>query len=307
MISLAIPTYNHAHLIPKLLQSCVDAGPLVREILVCDDCSTDETPKVLESWASRVPHLKLFRNARNLGVTRTVNFLVSEVTAPDFLHIASDDWFFPERLTELYNWKQSNALDVCFGKYCHEVTGNLQAFVHRGWAQGSYANKRDEFATLISHDLYMFLGAALFSTKLFSERPFFDVGLEEAIEFGDSKTFRALDFDLMLGLSQRSDVSFGFLDEYVSVFRIDDGQLSSAKNYDLTGRAAVEYAELILRHLSSETSARLRPFLAQMRELLLYKCMRYEEHVEQQGLVANRGYTDKVRQGLRALNEATGS
>ena len=82
-VSIVIPTYNRAHQLLKLLKSldCL-RKTLPEEVVVVDDCSTDNTRSVVKSWAEEhhsfdVRYVKSNKNggpakARNLGIENAV-------------------------------------------------------------------------------------------------------------------------------------------------------------------------------------------------------------------------------------------
>src|ERR1700692_2323631 len=69
--SVIIPAYNHCAVTMRCLRSIADTwfDTLRIEIIVVDDCSTDETPAVLAS----IPGITVVRNATNQGFIRSCN------------------------------------------------------------------------------------------------------------------------------------------------------------------------------------------------------------------------------------------
>ena len=51
-VSFIVPAFNEAATIAEVLER-VEALDLDKQIVVVDDGSTDDTPRVLEEWASR--------------------------------------------------------------------------------------------------------------------------------------------------------------------------------------------------------------------------------------------------------------
>ncbi len=78
LLSVTIPTYNRADLLQETMLSVIrqaEAAHLAGnvEVVVCDNASTDETPKVVEDLRTqtKVP-IQYHRNASNLGAVRNV-------------------------------------------------------------------------------------------------------------------------------------------------------------------------------------------------------------------------------------------
>ena len=67
MITLVIPCFNEAGNIEALVQEAFDLLPetLLGELIVVDDCSTDDSTVRLEALRARHPRLRILRHARN--------------------------------------------------------------------------------------------------------------------------------------------------------------------------------------------------------------------------------------------------
>ena len=101
-ITVFIPNYNHARFIGAALQSLATQTRAPDEILVVDDGSTDDSIAVIESFAARLPQLRLLRNAQNIGVCPTINRALAEAQSTHVVCLSADDWFEPtfiERMT----------------------------------------------------------------------------------------------------------------------------------------------------------------------------------------------------------------
>ena len=96
MISIIIPTYNRASLLPQAIESVLKQTYLGWELLVVDDGSTDNTEEVLQRYLSskiryvKCPHLGLPAIARNVGIR--------EARGEWIAFLDSDDIWLPERL-----------------------------------------------------------------------------------------------------------------------------------------------------------------------------------------------------------------
>jgi len=102
-LSIILPTYNRAHLLRKWLNNIYQSPPA--EVIIVDDCSTDNTPKVAASFPA-----KYIRNETNKGVTYS-NFIgLTHVTSKFVLFSADDDSIRPDALEKL-----RNNLDNSFG------------------------------------------------------------------------------------------------------------------------------------------------------------------------------------------------
>ena len=68
MISVAMTTYNGARYIKEQLDSILNQSVPVDEIVIMDDCSTDETVEIIKSYQDR--RINLTVNSTNQGYIR---------------------------------------------------------------------------------------------------------------------------------------------------------------------------------------------------------------------------------------------
>ena len=87
-VSVCVPTYNRAGLLRGCLESILAQTFADFELLVLDNCSTDETPEVVRSV--RDARLVAHRNDRNIGPFANMNRAI-EMARGEFICIAHDD------------------------------------------------------------------------------------------------------------------------------------------------------------------------------------------------------------------------
>lgn len=66
VVSVCVPTYNNGPFIVETLQSILNQSYRQLEIIIVDDCSTDDTVEKLSTLSD--PRIKIYRNAANLGM-----------------------------------------------------------------------------------------------------------------------------------------------------------------------------------------------------------------------------------------------
>jgi glycosyltransferase involved in cell wall biosynthesis len=70
-LSVAMCTYNGAIFLPAQLESIARQERLPDELVIGDDCSTDDSVAVLEAFADRAPFpVRLHVNDHNVGSTK---------------------------------------------------------------------------------------------------------------------------------------------------------------------------------------------------------------------------------------------
>lgn len=92
-VSVVIPTYNRAHLLPRAVRSALATLEPGDEVVVADDGSTDATAAALAPFGDRVRHLVLPH--RGAGPTR--NDGAAAARGPLLAFLDSDDEWFPDK------------------------------------------------------------------------------------------------------------------------------------------------------------------------------------------------------------------
>lgn len=78
-LSVIMPCYNEAESLPDILNK-VRAITIDKEIIVIDDCSSDDTPNVLANEQRNDPNLRVIRHERNRGKGAAVRTGIAAAT-----------------------------------------------------------------------------------------------------------------------------------------------------------------------------------------------------------------------------------
>lgn len=109
-VSVCIVAYNHGRYINDCLASVigqhVDAD---LEVLVGDDCSTDQTRQIISAYAERYPGLvfPVFHD-KNIGGSNNYQHLVSKATGDYIAHLDGDDYWLPGKLAAQVRFLEAN-------------------------------------------------------------------------------------------------------------------------------------------------------------------------------------------------------
>ncbi|HVX68024.1 MAG TPA: glycosyltransferase family 2 protein [Bryobacteraceae bacterium] len=93
-ISVVIPTYNRAHLISEAIESALSQEPPVREVIIVDDGSTDNTAEVVAGFKDRVRYIR----QDNGGPSCARNRGIREARYTWIGLLDSDDWWLPGKV-----------------------------------------------------------------------------------------------------------------------------------------------------------------------------------------------------------------
>jgi len=104
LVSVIMPTYNHAKFIGKAIDSVLNQTYKNLELIVIDNYSDDDTEKIVDSYEDkRIIYLK-FRNNGIIAASRNHGIKHSHGDYIAFLD--SDDWWYPEKLKVVANYFQ---------------------------------------------------------------------------------------------------------------------------------------------------------------------------------------------------------
>ena len=120
-ISVCVVAYNHGRYIGDCLASVV--GQQVDadlEILVGDDCSTDETRRIIGGYAEKYPgRVHPVFHPRNIGGTRNYQILIGKAEGDYIAHLDGDDYWLPEKLAEQIAFLEKNP--NCVAVYANAI------------------------------------------------------------------------------------------------------------------------------------------------------------------------------------------
>jgi glycosyltransferase involved in cell wall biosynthesis len=98
LVSVIIPTYNRAHLLPRALESVLGQTLEDFEVLIVDDGSTDDTADLVERYAAEDGRVCYLRQPANRGVSAARNRGLREARGEFVAFLDSDDEWFPSKL-----------------------------------------------------------------------------------------------------------------------------------------------------------------------------------------------------------------
>jgi glycosyltransferase involved in cell wall biosynthesis len=196
-IALCIPAYNAAWCLPRLLESAINQLIPFNEILVYDDCSTDNTSEVAERFGARV-----IKGDINRGCSYGKNKL-AEFANSDWLHFHDADDELITNFTTLANrWiKRDKSPDVVLFDYEYRDNQSKQLINVRRF--DSQSLKSDPVHYALSEQINPFCG--LYRRDRFLEAGGYDcdplVLFNEDCAFHISLALYGLSFDCEQELS----------------------------------------------------------------------------------------------------------
>ncbi len=117
MVSVVMPAYNCAQYVAEAIRSVLGQTHRNLELIVIDDCSSDDTFSILQGFASQDARVRPFRNERNLGVAATRNRGISLAAGEYVALLDSDDRWHPEKLDLQLRCAQATGAELIYTSY----------------------------------------------------------------------------------------------------------------------------------------------------------------------------------------------
>jgi glycosyltransferase involved in cell wall biosynthesis len=111
LLSLVVPVYNVAPYLPRCLESLAALNPPADEIIVVDDGSTDECPRILADFGPRLLQMRVIRQ-ENGGLSAARNTALDVATGKYLAFVDSDDFVSPDAYAEALRLAQEEDLDI---------------------------------------------------------------------------------------------------------------------------------------------------------------------------------------------------
>lgn len=136
--SIIIPVYNNFHLMNKALDSLKNQEYSNFELIIIDDCSTDNSYEKIADYINGMPYeIKIIRNLKNLGPGLSRNEGIKVVTGNYILFIDSDDYVDKNLLSLLNKILLKKKYDIVLFDTYFEKNGKLEiAKFNYGLQQG---------------------------------------------------------------------------------------------------------------------------------------------------------------------------
>ena len=103
-VSLCIAAYNAADSVGRAIESAInqrqDSSIEIAEILVYDDCSTDNTADIISGYCSSYPLIQLIKGGENRGAGAARQELLEAATGEFLLFFDDDDCSVPTRMID---------------------------------------------------------------------------------------------------------------------------------------------------------------------------------------------------------------
>ncbi|MFM0597985.1 glycosyltransferase family 2 protein [Paraburkholderia dilworthii] len=138
LLSYIVLSYNYEHYIDSTIRSILEQTVQDFEIVVVDDCSRDNSVRVVRSFGD--PRIRILQNEQNMGGAASYNRAVEAARGKWLVNLDADDWIASDKAeVQLAAVEKDPSLDV-IGTYVaffdqdggpHEAGQQLEAIVNQ--------------------------------------------------------------------------------------------------------------------------------------------------------------------------------
>ena len=116
LVSIIMPSWNTSKFIAESIQCVVDQNYQNWELLIVDDCSTDDTNEKVEPFLSD-SRIKYLQNDKNSGAALTRNKAMREAQGEWIAFLDSDDLWMPDKLDKQVKFMVDNGYILSYTEY----------------------------------------------------------------------------------------------------------------------------------------------------------------------------------------------
>ena len=129
LVSIVMPSYNTAGYIRESIESVLYQSYPYWELIIVDDCSTDNTDEIVKPYLTddRIRYLK---NEKNSGAAVSRNYALREAKGKWIAFLDSDDLWHPKKLEKQIEFMMSNGYKFTCTDYRIQLNGEWLPYVY---------------------------------------------------------------------------------------------------------------------------------------------------------------------------------
>lgn len=200
LVTVICSCYNHSEYVLKSLDAVTNQTYPNVELIVVDDCSSDNSIEIIENWTRNKPKVLFIKNSKNLGLNRSFNHAMKSASGKYFMDLAADDILLPnciETLVKSFEKNPDLAMVYSNAETINEKDEVKETFFNKAQtAKIKTAIQDDFYQNILANSTYMCSVSALYNRNIFDTLN----GYDENLYFED--------FDYWLRISRKHPVEF---------------------------------------------------------------------------------------------------
>lgn len=170
-VSVIVPMYMVESYLPRCIDSVLSQDFMDYELILVDDGSPDECPRICDEYAKQDARIKVIHKKNGGSVSaRQAGFAVSK--GKYILLVDSDDWLMPHAISTLYKYAEQGSYDIVRG--CNRRVYDDGSFtIERGhFYNGEVVGSEQYLEKMITAEFETYLWGAIYKRELFSKETF---------------------------------------------------------------------------------------------------------------------------------------
>lgn len=115
LVSVIMPSWNTSNFIAESIQSVIDQTYENWELIIVDDCSTDNTDEVVAKFTDK--RIRYFKNEKNSGAALSRNRALRDARGEWIAFLDSDDLWNPDKLEHQINFMNEHGYTLSYTEY----------------------------------------------------------------------------------------------------------------------------------------------------------------------------------------------
>ncbi|MBR3220483.1 glycosyltransferase family 2 protein, partial [Candidatus Saccharibacteria bacterium] len=127
--SVVVPIYNTAEYLPRCLDSLAKQSLDSFEVILVDNNSTDDSPKIIKEYCKNFPDIFTSLKVKKSGASAARNAGIRVATGEYLVFVDSDDYVSLDMLEKIVTTAKKSAADVvAVGANLHKKDGGIEYF-----------------------------------------------------------------------------------------------------------------------------------------------------------------------------------
>lgn len=131
LVSIIMPSYNTAKYIEDSVKSVINQTYTKWELIIVDDCSTDDTDLIIKPYLED-KRIKYLKNEKNSGAAVSRNYALREAQGKWIAFLDSDDLWHPEKLEQQIAFMEENGYKFTYTDYKIQLNGEWLPYTYYG-------------------------------------------------------------------------------------------------------------------------------------------------------------------------------
>ncbi|MBU0625181.1 glycosyltransferase family 2 protein [Patescibacteria group bacterium] len=196
IVTVVIPVYNRPIFIRRAIDSVIAQTYKNWELIIVDDCSTDNTVEVIRSYLNKNERISLICLEKNRGVSNARNIGIEKASGEYIAFLDSDDEWFPDKLTKQVRLFQQDKTEQVGFVGCNRII----LVTKTGQEHRSRLILQDNTLRMFLSRCFVVPSGVVVKKKVFTKVGLFDINLDYSE-----------DWDMWIRIAEK--FSFALIDE----------------------------------------------------------------------------------------------